>query len=136
MLLEGLYGNSLADLDIDLHELPPDHLHRLMEQWSMIQASSLYYFPTIGAITAYSPSRGPILGPIVTEEGNIGPFSDALDYFSAMARVRYNQARKTASTSTREEEEANRYHVLGPLLHLDVIHNSTPLRQIARDRSP
>lgn len=124
MLLEGLYGNSLVDVDIDLSDLPHDHLHRLMEQWTMIQTRlASITFPEIGAIRAYSPSTGPVLGPIATEEGNIGPFSDAVDYFSAMAWVRYNQAKKKTATAT--TEEPNRYHVLGPFLHLDIIHHST-----------
>lgn len=73
MLLEGLYGNSLADVNIDLSELLHGHLHP--GQWTMIQARlASITFPEIGAIRAYSPSTGPILGPIATEEGEYWTF--------------------------------------------------------------
>jgi hypothetical protein len=56
-----------------------------------------------------------VLGPIATDEGNIGPFSDAIDYFLVVAQIRYDKAKKKSNT-----EEPNWYHLLGPLLNQSI----------------
>lgn len=71
MLLEGLYGNSLADVNIDLSELPHCHLRfqKLVQLGHTRHRLDLFW----------------VLLP--RKRGDIGPFSDAVDYFSAMVGI-------------------------------------------------
>lgn len=128
MLLEGLRGNSLMDLETDLADLPAPQLHRLLAQWTRIQARlATLTFPRIGAVAAYTPATGPTLGAIATDAGRIGPFDDAVEYLLAEARGRYAHAQKTPPPDADADADA-RYHRLGPFLHLDIIRRSALFR--------
>ena len=122
MLIEGFYGNSLFDLHDDFYEIPQKKQEKVLEQWTKFQALlATLTFADIGAISQYSKSKGPLIGHMATDEaGDIGPFSDAWEYHMAIAEGRVKNARKEPSC-----DPDDKYHLLGPVVHLDIVKNSS-----------
>ncbi|KAK0714722.1 hypothetical protein B0H67DRAFT_490749 [Lasiosphaeris hirsuta] len=88
MLIEGFFGNTAADVELQLYNLPIATQQHFIAQWTSIQASlASHTFPQIGSIRHYTPSTGPIIGPLssATSFTTAGPFTSAHAYFTALA---------------------------------------------------
>ncbi|KAJ0167558.1 hypothetical protein CTA2_1848 [Colletotrichum tanaceti] len=91
MLLEGLYGNTLQDVEPDICNLPATTQEHIMAQWTKVQAElATISCPQIGSICSISKTGNPVLGRLASSFGELedpGPFSNAIDYFTAAANA-------------------------------------------------
>jgi hypothetical protein len=69
----------------------------IITQWTSVQAElATFTFPQIGSISHFSNDTGAIIGKLSTAvaEGlsDEGPFTEAWDYFAAVAEAKFRQA--------------------------------------------
>jgi hypothetical protein len=98
----------------------------IITQWTSIQAElATFTFPQIGSISHFSKDTGAIIGKLSTAvaEGlsNDGPFTEAWDYFAAVADARFRHACKTDVAN----DGSNIFTKLGPFVFKDIVHNTT-----------
>ncbi|KAI1127359.1 hypothetical protein F5Y10DRAFT_242859 [Nemania abortiva] len=110
MLLEGFYGNTLQDVEFDICNLHITTQEHIITQWTRVQAElATLAYPQIGSISSISESGEPIIGKLATAStGGLeeaGPFSRAVDYFTALGNAATN------NTTTR----------LGAFIFLDIV---------------
>ncbi|KAK4118166.1 hypothetical protein N657DRAFT_651579 [Parathielavia appendiculata] len=116
MLLEGFYGNTLQDVEFDICNLPVATQEHIMMQWTTVQAElATLAYPQIGAVCSISPSGEPVIGSLAASSAaelrDAGPFSRAVEYFTAVA----NAAAGKLDSSTR----------LGALVFRDILGKTT-----------
>jgi hypothetical protein len=122
MLMEGIFGNSLWDVNWDLHALSVVNQEKIIAQWTSIQVKlAANTFPQTGAIVKFSESEGPTIGKIMTDEaGDIGPFSNTVDCLAAIVKGKYETICSKPADTTND-----RFHQLGPFVQMDIIRNSS-----------
>ncbi|KAK4130796.1 hypothetical protein BT67DRAFT_452142 [Trichocladium antarcticum] len=92
MLLEGFYGNTLQDVEFDICNLPVATQEHIMMQWTRVQAElATLTYSQIGSVCSISPSGEPIIGRLAASSSaelrDAGPFSRAVEYFTAVANA-------------------------------------------------
>ncbi|KAL6695870.1 hypothetical protein J3F84DRAFT_372241 [Trichoderma pleuroticola] len=92
MLLEGFYGNTLQDVEFNMCDLPMSIQEHIIAQWTTVQAElATLAYPQIGAICSVSETGDAIIGKLAAGELiNLGPFSRASDYFTALGNAAAN----------------------------------------------
>ncbi|KAI9695936.1 MAG: hypothetical protein M1820_008348 [Bogoriella megaspora] len=131
MLIEGIYGNTLQDVQFDICQLPFSQQERIFSQWTAIQAElATVTFPQIGSICHVSETGEATLGRLSSApfEGlpQVGPFADAVSYFRAVAEGRLCSLceandRDDDSSDTADD---NRWSKLGTLVFLDIVQST------------
>ncbi|KAL7960498.1 hypothetical protein V8C34DRAFT_276523 [Trichoderma compactum] len=94
MLIEGFYGNTLQDVEFNSCDLPISIQEHIIAQWTTVQAElATLAYPQIGATCSVSETGDPIIGKLAAGElMNLGPFSRASDYFTALGNAAANNA--------------------------------------------
>ncbi|KAK3352528.1 hypothetical protein B0T25DRAFT_542180 [Lasiosphaeria hispida] len=121
MLIEGFFGNTAADVELQLYNLPIATQEHFIAQWTAIQASlASHTFSQIGSICHYTPSTGPTIGPLASASSfpTAGPFSSAHAYFTALAESYLSTALSRPTPS--------RFATLGALIFRAIV-RGTPL---------
>ncbi|KAL6891163.1 hypothetical protein HDV57DRAFT_513613 [Trichoderma longibrachiatum] len=138
MLIEGFHGNTLQDINLNIHNLPISTQEHIFAQWTTFQAElAALTFPKIGSISHFSPETGPVIGPMATSWlehlPNPGPFDSAWDYFAAVAEGFVAEALQSRSSAESESETGSesesengcsRFATLGPLVFRSVVHDT------------
>ncbi|KAK4038016.1 hypothetical protein C8A01DRAFT_48310 [Parachaetomium inaequale] len=124
MLLEGFYGNTLQDVAFDICSLPVATQEHIMAQWATVQAElATLTHSQIGTICSASEQGEPVIGKLssAAAEGlsNLGPFSSAVDYFTAIAEAALHKPHP--STNGHSNKDWTSLARLGALVLLDII---------------
>ncbi|KAL7816781.1 hypothetical protein V8C44DRAFT_263466 [Trichoderma aethiopicum] len=151
MLIQGFYGNTLQDVNLNIYNLPITTQEHIYAQWTSFQTElSTITFPQIGSIAHFSKKTGPTIGPMSTSPlehlPTPGPFKATHEYFAAIADGFIAEAlqkqRHSSSPTEYDNDDTNgtqqsntRYALLGPLIFKAIVHN-TPLYKSTRTRFP
>lgn len=97
----------------------------IITQWTSIQAElATFTFPQVGSISHFSEGAGAIVSKLSTAgaEGpsDEGPFTEAWDYFAAVAEAKFYQACKNDIAN----DGGNIFTRLGPFVFEDIVHNT------------
>lgn len=98
-----------------------------MTQWTTVQASlATWTYPLIGSISSITETGEPVINKLSTAaaEGltSPGPFSDAVEYFTAVGEAALCRAKLT-------DTDLPHFHKLGALVFVDIV-QSTGLFQV------
>ncbi|KAL2891241.1 Phosphotransferase enzyme family protein [Ceratocystis lukuohia] len=102
MLIQGFYGNTLFDMYPDIRDLPNSTQRHIMRQWTSVQALlATVTDPKIGSVVSFTEHGDPVIGELANAatEGLSprGPFVNAHDYFSAIAKAAFLRVSRVAS---------------------------------------
>lgn len=122
-LCDRLYIPTVWTFLIFLEQIPTQE--PIITQWTSIQAElATFTFPQVGSISHFSEGAGAIIGKLSTAgaEGpsDEGPFTEAWDYFAALAEAKFYQACK----SDIAKDGDNIFTRLGPFVFEDILHNT------------
>lgn len=118
-----LYIPTVLIFLIFLEQIPTQE--HIITQWTSIQAElATFTLPQVGSISHFSEDAGAIIGKLSTAgaEGlsDEGPFTEAWDYFAAVAEAKFYQACKSDIAN----DGGNIFTRLGPSVFEDIVHNT------------